>query len=470
MKTLAALTLMLLAAGSAAADVQYLPHVVVGGGYITTLNVTSLVPDQADWIVIHFYKENGSRWTVPSNLGNFDRLDLWTGPLQTQVVVLSSQSGVIESGWAMLVSPGPVALAAAYSATVDSAPVATAGVLPAQADVLNILPVSIDAGAGRDTGVALVNPSTTGGDATFELVDADGHTVDTRTVAVPAKGKFAGLLSGAALFPAVTALEGFLKITAVQPLAAAALRTEGALFSALPAVHDILPWRNSHTIYVNPLLGSDHFNTGTLLSPYKTIRKAQSASDRGWTIYLLPGLYSEASGESFPVELGFCVQLRGADTRSVVILGGGTTEIFTENCAVAGEYKGMISGATIINPAGHGIFVNTSISVNGCRIIHCGGTGIEIVDGMPIISDTTVTGNAVGVHVALGADPDLGGGLNFCTGGNFMAGNEQCDLFFEGESVIGIRFNSWDHAIPTRGTVCTGGVDIAATLLPFIDY
>ena len=469
MRLAAALTMILLAASFAAADVQYLPHVVVGGGYTTTINATNLVPDQTDWIYIYFFRENGAAWTVPTNLGNYNRVDLWTGPHQTQTVVLSSQSTLIESGWAMIVSPGPTAVAMTYAATVDAVPVASTGVLPAQPDVLSILPVSVAAAAGRDTGIALVNPSKVAGDATLELMDADGTVVDTRTVPVPAKGKFVGFLTAAALFPGVTDLEGFVKVAASQPMAAAALRIEGALFSALPAVHDILPWRNSNTIYVSSLTGQDSIYDGSFTQPFKTIRKALSVADRGWTIYLLPGLYSEDSGERFPIRIKYCTLIKGADARSVIILGGGTPGEMTESYTLSGEDKGMIANITVVNPEGNGLYSASTVGITECRFIHCAGAGIKLVGGRSTITDCTVSGNAVGVFIGADASPDLGGGVLYGTGGNFLMGNEQCDLFIEESTLSGccsrlmsIRFNGWDHPIPTRSTICTDGVDIAS--------
>lgn len=477
MKAAAALILILLAGGFAAADVQYLPHVVVGGGYTTTINATNLVPDQTDWILVSFFREDGAAWTVPTNLGNYSRVDLWTGPNQTQVVILSSQSTVIESGWAMVVSPGPAAIAATYTATVDAVPVASTGVLPALPDVLSILPVSVAAVAGRDTGIALVNPSKVAGDATLELMDAEGTVVGTRTVPVPAKGKFVGFLTGSTLFTGVTELEGFVKITASQPIAATALRIEGRLFSALPAVHDILPWRNSNTIYVSPLTGQDSVYDGSFFRPFKTIRKAQTVADRGWTIYLMPGLYSEDSGEHFPIRIKYCTLIKGADARSVIILGGAAPGEMPESYTLSGEDKGMIANITVMNPDGIGLYTGSTVGITACRFIHCAGAGIKLIGGRSSITDCMVSDNAVGVFIGGDAAPDLGGGQFYGTGGNFLTGNEQCDLFIEESSLSGccsrlisIRFNGWDHPIPTRSTICTDGVDIASPAGIFFEH
>ena len=456
--------------GALAANPQHLPHVVVGGGYVTTVTVTNLLPGESQWVFVHFFKEDGSRWTVPSNFGTFNRLDFNLAPLQTMTAVISGQFTEIQNGWALAVGGGPFAVSSAYQFTVNGAPAATAAVIPARSDTLSILPAVQDTAAGVDTGVALVNPADTAGDATLKLVDGQGQSLGTRTVHLPAKGKFTAFLSNPLLFPGITSLDGYVQVDSLTPVAAMGLRTEGALFTSLPAVHDVLPWSNSLTLFVNPLLGNDLFNDGTLAKPYKTIKTAQAKGERGTTIYLLPGLYSSASGETFPIILAYCMLIRGEDAAGVCILGGGTSAAYPVHCAIAGEYKGMISHVTVINPQGAGIYTTTSIIVDGCRVMQCGAAGIEIPKGQPILFDNLVTDNQVGIHAGSEADPDLGGGLRFSPGGNFILGNTDCDLWMEAASIFGARFNSWDTATPSRGTACAGGIDIAAASSAVINW
>jgi hypothetical protein len=216
---------------------------------------------------VHFFKEDGTRWTVPSNFSNFNRLDFELAPLQTMTAVISGQFTEIQSGWALAVGGGPFAVSSAYQYTVDSLPAATAAVIPARSDLLSILPAVLDTGAGIDTGVALVNPTDTASDATLKLMDGQGQAVGTRTVHLPAKCKFTAFLSNPLLFPGIPALDGYVQVDSLIPVAAMGLRTEGALFTSLPAVHDVLPWSNSRTIFVNPLLGNDGFNDGSLAKP-----------------------------------------------------------------------------------------------------------------------------------------------------------------------------------------------------------
>ena len=470
MKARLLVAIFVMLTGALAANPQYLPHVVVGSGYVTTVTVTNLLPAESQWVFVHFYKEDGSRWTVPSNFGTFDRLDFNLAPLQTATAVISGQFTGIQSGWALADGGGPFAVSSAYQYSVDSAPAATAAVIPARSDTLSILPASLDTVAGVDTGVALVNPTDTAGDATLKLVDGQGQMIGTRTVNLPAKGKFTAFLSNPLLFPGIASLDGYVQVDSLTPVAAMGLRTEGALLTSLPAVHDVLPWSNSRTLFVNPLLGSDGFNDGSLAKPYKTIKKAQSAGDRGTTIYLLPGLYSAASGETFPIVLAYCMLIRGEDAAGVCILGGGTRPGYPVHCAFAGEYKGMIADVTVINPQGTGIYTTTSIVVDGCRVMHCGAAGIEIPRGRPILCNNRVFDNLVGIHVGSEADPDLGGGLTFSPGGNFIVGNTNCDLWVEAGGVFGARFNSWDTATPSRGTVCASGIDIAADATAVINW
>lgn len=65
--------------------------------------------------------------------------------------------------------------------------------------------------------------------------------------------------------------------------------------------------------YVDPLNGSNSLGSGTQQSPYQTISfVAGSIAASSDTIVLLPGTYSSATGESFPIDLTFqSIEVRG---------------------------------------------------------------------------------------------------------------------------------------------------------------
>jgi len=465
------LAVLLIAASAIAGFAQfyYLPHLPVGGGYRTSITVSNLMPE-GQKVLISFYKEDGTIWAAPTSTGNRPVIGVDLAAMGSGTAELVSQSSQIESGWALVSGAGPLVIAANYALEGSAGLESTAGVLAAQADTLSILPVTIDPARGIDTGAAIVNPAKLDGDATIQLIDTLGQVVATQTIHLVDRGKVVGFLSAAPFFPGLGAFSGYARIDSLQPLAVMGLRTDGTLFSSLPAVHDILPWRNAHTVYVNPSLSTDSQSDGSLAKPYKTIRKAQEKADRGWTVYLLPGLYGTHSWESFPLVINFCIHIRGASAESVVIIGGGEIETSPVNCTFVCDYRGAISNVTIINPAGAGIYTQLAATIHACKIMNCGSFGVLVGNSTPVLSDNVITQNEIGVYISEHADPDLGAGLLFSPGGNFLLGNLQCDVYYEGNSGVSLRYNNWDSPAPTRSEVCEGGADFACPYALIFHY
>lgn len=468
-RALTVLIFLALALPAMAATFQ-IPHLAVGGGFSTSITLTNLISDETQYVYIHFYQANGSNWPVPSDHGTSFRLNFNLDPHASATVIIANQDAAIQNGWAMVVSRGPVLVSTTFEYDVNGVRTATAGVMPDKSALLSLLPAVIDTADGVNTGLALVNPADSAGDATLQLLDGQGQLLGTKTLTIEAKHKYISFLDAAELFPGVLVADGYLKVESLIPLVAMALRTNGPLFSALPAVHDQFPWRNSRTVFASSSTGSDLTGDGTLAKPFKTIHKAMFVADRGWTVYLLPGIYSEASGEEFPILPKYCLLIQGADADSVLIQGGGHLDPYPGNAALIGSDKTVVAEVTISNPGGVGIFLNRTVTIAGCHVVNCATTGIEVAEGFPILFDNVVTGNQIGIHIAAPAGPDMGGGLNYCKGGNFVVGNDQCDLFYEGKEILGIRFNSWDSPDPTIGKTCTGGMDIVIPLAGGANY
>jgi parallel beta-helix repeat protein len=129
-------------------------------------------------------------------------------------------------------------------------------------------------------------------------------------------------------------------------------------------------------IYVNPSSGSDAVGAGTTeAAPVKTITFALKQAQSGTVIQLLPGNYSTASGETFPLDLKSGVTLRGNDEakgQGILITGGGsyTSRTFAQqNITILGQNNSTISGVTVTNPNQRGTAVwiestNTVITNN----------------------------------------------------------------------------------------------------------
>lgn len=448
--------------GFCPANHVFLPHIIHGGGYSSTITLSNLMSADTQYVAVHFFKEDGTKWTVPTSNGTSFRINFNLAPFTTAELTVSSTDAAISSGWVRVDTRGALLVSAAYDYLSGGVKRSSAGVLPATSDLLSVLPFFLDPAAGVNTGLAIVNPSTSDAPVTIEAISTQGQTQGLRTITVPAGGKFVAFLTNPSLFPNLNSENGYLKVLSLQPVAAMAMRLEGPVFHSLPAVHELFPWRNSHTVYVSSLTGSDLQNTGELGSPVKTIRRAVALADRGWTIYLLPGLYSAESGETFPVRLSYCTELRGESAESVLIRGGGVIAGKDVNATLQGDDRFFVTDLSISNPDGVGVYITTNMNLDSCRITGCAGTGIEVFTGFPVLANNLVTGNYIGIHITADAAPDMGGGLNSSRGGNTFAGNLTCDLYYEGNTLLGLRFNSWDTADPSTGNVCTGGTDIVA--------
>lgn len=74
-------------------------------------------------------------------------------------------------------------------------------------------------------------------------------------------------------------------------------------------------------VWVSPLLGSDA-NPGTQAKPFKTLKKAVSVVSPQHTVFMMPGEYTKAGGEDWPLTLPAGLTLEATDT-GVTLLGGG---------------------------------------------------------------------------------------------------------------------------------------------------
>lgn len=467
-RTLVCALLAVATAGLAgAAGPIYLPHLVSGGGMTSTVNLTNLFTNQTQRVSLRFYQENGLPWTVTTNLGTAAAFDLDLAFGASQSIRLTSESPTIASGWAAVHSRDNALVSAFYDYSGGgSSVVGSAGVIPCTADVLSLLPVEMELTQNRNTGLAVVNPSAETVQVQVELLDTGGASLGTKTLNLAAGAKFVGYLNATTLFPLFDGIHGYLKVTGTVPLAVMGMRTVGPVFSSLPAVHDFLPWRNARTSFVSPTLGSDETGDGTLLSPYRTIYKATMRSDRAWTLFLLPGLYDANAGEHFPVVLAYCMSVRGSGTGLTYIRGGGPYAQLGSTAVVCG-FRGMLSDATVLNPNGDGITVEDDATFVNCRVTRCGGRGFRLLGGATLMMNNVITGNGIGIQVDASALPDMGGGTMMSSGGNFLFGNTQCDLFVNRNGMPYLRFNSWDNPVPTLGSTCTGGVDIATPYPPY---
>lgn len=113
-------------------------------------------------------------------------------------------------------------------------------------------------------------------------------------------------------------------------------------------------------IYVDAANGSDSSGDGTQANPYRTITYATEQAAPRTVIQLLPGIYSEESGETFPITLRAGQVLRGDEStlgEDYLIVGGGTyisPTLARQNITMLAETGTGIRGVTMRNEGRRG--------------------------------------------------------------------------------------------------------------------
>ena len=156
--------------------------------------------------------------------------------------------------------------------------------------------------------------------------------------------------------------------------------------------------RQEYTVlYVNPSAGRDDTGTGATSAPFRTITHALSVAEPNTVIALTPGTYSEASGETFPLQLKSNVTIQGSRNsrgQNIIIQGGGlfmSPTFARQNVTLLGADQAGLMGVTVINPnpRGYGLWVESTSPVvldNTFR----GSThdGISVTgDGRPVVQN-----------------------------------------------------------------------------------
>ncbi|MDX2228566.1 MAG: DUF1565 domain-containing protein [Leptolyngbyaceae cyanobacterium bins.349] len=147
------------------------------------------------------------------------------------------------------------------------------------------------------------------------------------------------------------------------------------------------------TLHVDPVKGNDTTADGSDRAPFKTITRALDVAVPNTTIQLAPGVYSNQTGEVFPLALQPRVTLQGnADTRGqdIVIQGGGTfasPNSSRQNITIlGGANQSSLVGVTLTNPNPEGyalqieasqptIANNTFVNNRGGGILVVGSSG-----------------------------------------------------------------------------------------------
>lgn len=153
------------------------------------------------------------------------------------------------------------------------------------------------------------------------------------------------------------------------------------------------------TLDVDPSHGVDQ-PSGRPHLPYKTLTAALGAAQGNTLIKLVPGTYSSATGERFPITLPDGVMLVGQEANQgegIVITGGGIGAGGTP-VGIVLQGQSQLRGVTVQNSQGIGILIASGAPlVRACRFSQC-LVGLEISGAaQPLIAKNRVEGGDRGL-------------------------------------------------------------------------
>ncbi len=442
---------------------SYLPHVVCGGGYSSKISIINLSNRECK-IILQFYSEEGENWYVNWDGNSSFRFNLDLLPHEKRDLLIEGSESAIENGWCMVTSTEQCYFTEILYYFSSGIFLDETGFVPLNPEKISYLPVSINSTENEFEGVSILNSLDISQNCYLELFNSEGNLVDSYSFKLLPHTKYLRFISPEIFMNMSENFNGYLKISSDYGVVPLGMEIRDLTMSLLNCTTFIKPLRNENIIFVDSVYGSDFLGDGTIFKPYKTIKKAISKCASGNLIYLLPGVYSSDTGETFPINMPFCCEVMGSGVDTTFIIGGGILSRKDENVCVKGTEKSFISYLTVVNPEGIGIYSNCGFVVNHCKITSCGKEGIYVEGSGFTIYGCEITGNEIGIRILTdGGLADLGGGCRYSPGGNYIYGNVSCDLIFEGSGILGARFNFWDSEVPVESNSCGEGADIVET-------
>ncbi|MEH2182962.1 DUF1565 domain-containing protein [Nostoc sp.] len=139
------------------------------------------------------------------------------------------------------------------------------------------------------------------------------------------------------------------------------------------------------TLYVNPMTGNDTNNTGSRLSPFKSLTRALKVTKILTIIHLESGTYNIASGEVFPLIVLGGVTVVGDEANKgagIVISGSGeyqSPSFGIQNITLLLVDNASLLGVTVTNPSakGTGIWIESAApTLSNNTLSNCGREGV----------------------------------------------------------------------------------------------
>jgi parallel beta-helix repeat protein len=145
---------------------------------------------------------------------------------------------------------------------------------------------------------------------------------------------------------------------------------------------------NKAQLFVNSMSGKDDVTAGRDESaPFKTIAFALQQARPGMVIQVAPGMYTQETGEVFPLVVPKGVTIQGNEFNqgsNVVITGGDFTSSAwwgAQNVAILAKADSQIVGISVTNPnsRGTGIWIESAnVTVRGCTFSKSAREGVFV--------------------------------------------------------------------------------------------
>jgi hypothetical protein len=221
---------------------QYFPQLADGGGYVTTWYLTGL-GSAPSTITIEFFTQSGAPLSLPTNLGTNSTFTLSVSRTgETSIRTLGTNRSV-EVGWARVTSSQPTGAAEIFRLyDANGGLISEAGVLPADVTSAGTLLISESTSIpGRNTGIALVNTSSSTNTITLKAIGTTGALVAMSEFQLAPGNQVATFLYELPNFDQFGDFEGSIEVTGSAQFSAVTLLYDGQEFSTLPVLPARVP-------------------------------------------------------------------------------------------------------------------------------------------------------------------------------------------------------------------------------------
>ena len=125
-----------------------------------------------------------------------------------------------------------------------------------------------------------------------------------------------------------------------------------------------------NTFYVDPVNGNDASGTGSAAAPWRSLNRALQTAASGDTIAALPGTYSTATGEVFPISWPPAVKLIGAGRDVAIVQGQSDQPVIYIGSASTDFYSDTLISGVTVRGGSEGIYLYSSQShVNATTLL-----------------------------------------------------------------------------------------------------